>query len=299
MSPRRRCYGRPSSDATRGETAQAAAQTSRPYFRPLYEIVTRHRCRALGRGPETSRHQDDKKLVARPVFFGYRQLYLFARQLVGFNRLDAKKARWARFTAIADLEKRPGPRQGRSGGGEDEADIADASDAGRRLVGAHCNRHQARRATLQFEDEAQDAHSRMAAPRRLADSLGWCLPHCPRRSATSTRRYVLGSALQAPPSIPLRHQSYAFGKRESSRPRRRPLFYHHSSRAPVAARLPRRRRRTREESRRVATALAAGGGRTTSRAPSPRFVYAKAARRLQRSLSAPRGRMRCFYTFVC
>ena len=97
-----------------------------------------------------------------------------------------------------------------------------------------------------------------------------------------------------PPSIEASRTRTNRRKRESSRPRRRPLFYHRSSRAPEAARrrtAPLRRRRTRGVSLWV---RAAAGRLTRDRMHSS----ASAARRLQRALSATRGRMRCVWPFV-
>ena len=175
----------------------------------LYEIVTRHS--DVVRWDEDQRHlviEDDKRLVAEvmPVFFNGTGNYTsFARQLnyYGFNRLDAAKRQgdeplvfYNKNTSVkevSDLEKlvrwiAPGKEaESAAGGGgdaNDDVDDDDASDAWAATSWARTAVAIKRvRATLQFEDEAQDAHSRMAKELSALAEVGFARmvrPHLPQ-----------------------------------------------------------------------------------------------------------------------
>ena len=176
----------------------------------LYEIVSRHS--DIVRWDEDQRHlviEDDKRLVAEvmPAFFNGTGNYTsFARQLnyYGFNRLDAAKRQgdeplvfYNKNTSVkevSDLEKlvrwiAPGKEAesaGGGGGGEDanEDNVDDASDAWAAASWARTAITIKRvRATLQFEDEAQDAHSRMAKELSALAEVGFARmvrPHLPQ-----------------------------------------------------------------------------------------------------------------------
>ena len=157
------------------------------------------------RWDEDQRHlviSDDKKLVAEimPAFFNGTGNYTsFARQLnyYGFNRLDAKRQgdeplvffnKNTSVKEVSDLEKLVrwiSPDKEEAGGGGDDADIDvdDASDAWAAASWARTTIAIKRvRATLQFEDEAKDAHSRMAKELSALAEVGFARmvrPHLP------------------------------------------------------------------------------------------------------------------------
>ena len=141
-----------------------------------------------------------------PAFFSGTGNYTsFARQLnyYGFNRLDAAKRQgdeplvfYNKNTSVkevSDLEKlvrwiAPGKEAesaGGGGGGEDANydNVDDASDAWAAASWARTAIAIKRvRATLQFEDEAQDAHSRMAKELSALAEVGFARmvrPHLP------------------------------------------------------------------------------------------------------------------------
>ena len=145
----------------------------------------------------------DPRRVAEvmPAFFNGTGNYTsFARQLnyYGFNRLDAKRQgdeplvffnKNTSVKEVSDLEKLVrwiSPDKEEAGGGGDDADIDvdDASDAWAAASWARTAIAIKRvRATLQFDDEAQDAHSRMAKELSALAEVGFARmvrPHLPQ-----------------------------------------------------------------------------------------------------------------------